>query len=153
MTAIPKTGGGTVTQVNPALPLLEYEYSWNGQQNKCKIELATGEAKEQLKTIKIGDKVDVAYDLNGYDKTLTKVAIKGSKPYGGYGGGSKPKSPEERRSIELQSCLRTTADVFIACLNKSTAPVAADFATVMKSIREQAQVNADWIRDQSKGSQ
>lgn len=153
MTAIPKTGGGTVTQVNPALPLLEYEYSWNGQQNKCRIELATGEAKEQLKTIKIGDKVDVAYDLNGYDKTLTKVAIKGSKPYGGYGGGSKPKSPEERRSIERQKAADIVSRVYVACIDRSNEPVPKTFKEMMVTIREETILLADVLGEPVKGGQ
>jgi len=83
------------------------------------------------------------YDRDGWVKT----------PLGGPKGDSwrnKQKSPDERRSIELQSCLRTVSDVFIAAMNASKEPVNTSFAEMMSSIREEALLSADWIRDHSK---
>jgi len=148
-----KNGSGKVTKANADVPVLEYEYLWQGQAKHCLITDALPEAIEQLKGIKIGDQVVVSYELQGWDKKLVSVALKGAgngfqKSGGGFSG--KPKSPEERRSIELQSCLRTVADVYIAALKASGTPVTKQFPDMMETIWGETLKVADKIREHSK---
>lgn len=106
----------------------------------------TDAAIGQLSGLNVGD--EIRYKTQNYCIQSIEKKVAGSGG-GGFRGGS-PKSPEERRSIELQSTYRVTADIFIACLQKSNAPVAMDFSKMVETVWTETVKVADKIRQQSK---
>ena len=152
MTAQLKTGSGTITRIDAALPFLEYEFSWNdkatGEKKTAKspFMVFSTEAKEAIKTtpLKVGDIVSCEYEQVGWDKTLLKFGPKADKPaFGGFKGGSSgyKKDPVEeaktRRSIERQKAADIVSRVYVACIDKSNEPVPKTFKEMMATIREE----------------
>ena len=130
MTAQIKTGSGTITRIDPSLPFLEYEFSWNdkvtGEKKsaKCQFMLFGNEAKEAIQKtpLKVGDLVSCEYEQVGWDKTLLKF---GPKQVSSGGGWRKPFDPvaaakkqefEETRQkmIVRQSSLDRAVELWIA---------------------------------------
>ena len=130
MTAQLKTGSGTITRIDPTLPFLEYEFSWNdkvtGEKKsaKCQFLLFGNEAKEAIQktTLKVGDLVSCEYEQVGWDKTLLKF---GPKQVSSGGGWRKPFDPvaaakkeafEDRKQqmIVRQSSLDRAVELWIS---------------------------------------
>lgn len=130
MTAQIKTGSGTITRIDPSLPFLEYEFSWNdkvtGEKKsaKCPFMLFGLDAKAAMQNtqLKVGDTVQCEYEQNGWDKTLLKF---GPKQVSSGGGWRKPFDPvaaakkeafEERKQqmIVRQSSLDRAVELWIS---------------------------------------
>lgn len=105
--------------------------------------------KESLSSLKKDQQID--YRTVNYKPIEVGPAGTLNKGKGG-GGWGQPKSPEERRSIELQSCLRTVADVYIAALANSGTPTRKEFPEMVDTIWAETLKIADRIREQSKGA-
>lgn len=123
MTAQLKTGSGTITRIDPTLPFLEYEFSWNDKTTgerksaKCQFMLFGNDAKESIKTtpLKVGDIVQCEYEQNGWFKTLLKFGPKQVSSGGGWKKPFDPVAAAKKQEFEVrQSCLDRAVELWIS---------------------------------------
>jgi len=124
MTAVMKTGSGTITRIDAQLPFLEYEFTWNDRTTqekksaKCQFMVFDPKLKDEFKTtaLKIGDVVTCEYEQNGWDKVLLKAGLKPAGNFGGGGFRGAPRDPvaeaRKQRMIVRQSCLDRAVETF-----------------------------------------
>jgi hypothetical protein len=87
-----KHGSGKIIKIDPSMPYLEYEYSWNDKGTgepksaTCYFLQFVEPARSDLKTtsMKIGDLIHVEYEPKGQDKILHKFGPKEKRNGGGY---------------------------------------------------------------------
>jgi len=154
MTAQLKTGSGTITRIDPTLPFLEYEFSWNDKTTgerksaKCQFMLFGNDAKESIKTtpLKVGDIVQCEYEQNGWDKTLLKF---GPKQVSSGGGWKKPFDPvaaakkqefEDRKQVLIvrRSCLYRSVSLWVNG-NPGKVPTDADDEMILSRMEKYAE--------------